>query len=75
MKNSHLTSLLLERLEHISADSILAHRASGIRGALLKVLDQSEREILAGQNNININELVSSAFEILAKAAKEKVER
>jgi len=36
LPNEGLTRLLLERLEHISADSVLAHKASGIRGALIR---------------------------------------
>jgi len=33
------TQMVLARLERISADSALAHRASGVRGSLLRSLD------------------------------------
>ena len=33
--------LLVQRLERLSADSLWARRASGCRGALLKVLDEA----------------------------------
>jgi hypothetical protein len=68
-----LIRMLLTRLERVSADSYWAHRASGIRGALLKTLEELEKETSVGQKNINT--LISSAFEILTKAAKEKSER
>jgi hypothetical protein len=37
-----LIRLLLPRLERISVDSYWAHRASGVRGALVKLLEQME---------------------------------
>jgi len=68
-----LIRLLLSRLERVSADSYWAHRASGIRGSLLKTLDGLETETSAGHNNMD--ELVSAAFEILTRAAKGKSQR
>jgi hypothetical protein len=65
--------MLLSRLERVSADSYWAHRASGIRGALLNTLDELEREMVVGQTNLT--RLVSAGFEILTKAAREKTER
>jgi hypothetical protein len=65
-----LIKLLLERLERVSVDSYWAHRASGIRGGLLKNLEVLEKGTPAGQ--ANTNELISSAFEILTRAAREK---
>ena len=65
-----LISLLLERLERVSVDSYWAHRASGIRGGLLKNLEELEKGTPAGQ--ANTAELISSAFVILTRAAKEK---
>jgi hypothetical protein len=38
--NAELIKLLIDRLEHLSADSTYAHRASGLRGSLLRALDQ-----------------------------------
>jgi len=65
-----LIGLLLARLERVSVDSYWAHRASGIRGGLLKTLEDLEKGTLAGQ--ANIDELISSAFRILTRAAREK---
>ena len=65
-----LIRLLLERLERVSVDSYWAHRASGIRGGLLKKLEELEKGRPAGQANVNM--LISSAFDILIRAAREK---
>jgi hypothetical protein len=65
-----LIRLLLARLERVSVDSYWAHRASGIRGALLKTLEEMEKGTFTGQ--AHMNELVSSAFKILTRAAREK---
>jgi len=65
-----LIRLLLARLERVSVDSYWAHRASGIRGALLRTLDENEKGTSAGQ--ANTAELISSAFKILTRAAREK---
>jgi hypothetical protein len=65
-----LIRLLLARLERVSVDSYWAHRASGIRGALLRTLEELEKGTPPGQPNIN--ELISSAFKILTRAAREK---
>jgi len=70
MKNTHVTSLLLERLERIPADSIWAHHASGVRGSLLRLVEQLED----GQQveNTNMKWLISYGFQILESAAREK---
>jgi hypothetical protein len=65
-----LIALLLARLERVSVDSYWAHRASGLRGALLKTLDEIEKGTCTGQ--ANTNELISSAFTILTRATREK---
>jgi len=65
-----LIRLLLARLERVSVDSYWAHRASGIRGGLLKTLEELEEGTPVGQ--ANIDELVSAAFRILTKAARKK---
>jgi hypothetical protein len=69
-EETKLIRLLLERLERVSVDSYWAHRASGIRGGLLKNLDELEKGEPAGRANTAT--LVSSAFEILTRAAREK---
>ena len=65
-----LIRMLLTRLERVSVDSYWAHRASGIRGGLLRALEEFEKGEFTGQTNLN--ELISSAFTILTRAAKEK---
>jgi hypothetical protein len=37
-----VTFMLVERLERIPADSIWAHRASGVRGSLIRMLEDLE---------------------------------
>ena len=69
-EDTKLIRLLLARLERVSVDSYWAHRASGIRGALLRTLEDLEKGTSIGQ--VNIGELISSAFIILTRAAREK---
>ena len=73
MKNAPVTSLLLDRLEHIPADSVWAHYASGVRGSLLNLVEQMED----GQQveSTNMNWLISYGFRILEEVAREKVSR
>ncbi len=65
-----LLRLLLFRLERISADSNWAHRASGVRGALLRMLEKAEK----GQpvHWSEMKRMTSLGFDILEKAASEK---
>ena len=65
-----LIRLLLARLERVSVDSYWAHRASGIRVGLLRTLEELEKGTPVGQ--ANTDELISSAFNILTRAAREK---
>lgn len=66
-----ILQFLLSRLERISADSVVAHRASGVRGAMLRMLDQLERgRPVPGQE---VRRLVESGYRLLEKAAEEKV--
>lgn len=64
-----LIRLLLPRLERISVDSYWAHRASGVRGALVKLLDQMEMGAPPDQAALDRNILIG--FEILREAAEE----
>jgi len=62
---------LLARLERISADSVVAHRASGVRGSMLRVLDQLEKgRQVSGQE---LKRLIESGYALLRRAAEEKV--
>jgi hypothetical protein len=63
--------LLLARLERISADSVTAHRASGVRGAMLRMLDQLEKGVLvSGQE---MSRLFEHGYSLLQRAAEEKM--
>jgi hypothetical protein len=67
--DTQLIRLLLSRLERISADSHLAHRASGVRGALHKALDQQEKG--TSIQTIYLIQLIDLGFNILEKAGRE----
>jgi hypothetical protein len=60
---------LLDRLERISVDSHWAHRASGVRGSLLGMLEKMEN----GEALEDPNTILFYAFKILERAAREKV--
>jgi hypothetical protein len=64
-----LIRLLLPRLERISVDSYWAHRASGVRGALVKILEQMEAGGTVDPVSVKVN--VQIGFEILREAAEE----
>lgn len=73
--------LLVARLERISADSIWARRASGLRGALLKWLekyDQTQKQEalalnLSDQESIWLSTILAMSYKILEKAARERI--
>jgi hypothetical protein len=70
-ENLELVRLLLARLERISADSYWAHRASGIRGTLLGILDDIENDkVVPG---FKIKQIIEMGFFVLERAAKEKI--
>lgn len=69
-EETKLIRMLLERLERVSVDSYWAHRASGIRGGLIRNLEDLEKGTPAGQPYTD--KLISSAFTILTRAAREK---
>lgn len=70
MKSIRVTSLLLERLERIPADSVWAHRASGLRGSLFAIVEKLED----GQQveDLEMKRLIAYGFQILENAAREK---
>ena len=63
-----LIEMLLARLERISADSHMAHRAAGVRSALARELERSE----AGQpgDPARIERLLQRGFRILEDASR-----
>jgi hypothetical protein len=69
-KTLPLVLLLIARLERISADSVWAHRASGVKGSLLRILENIERVSPIQQSKLK--HIVDLGFFILEKAAKEK---
>jgi hypothetical protein len=68
-ENENIIRLLLPRLERISVDSYWAHRASGVRGALTKILDQIETGEAINPKSLQSTILIG--FEILKEAAEE----
>jgi hypothetical protein len=74
-KYAHTASLLISRLERLSADSHYAHRASGLRGSLLRFLEHMEFSNQAGGPLLipdqRVEEMLALGFEILEKAARE----
>lgn len=60
---------LLARLERISADSVVAHRASGVRGAMLRALDDHEKG--RTPTVLQLNRLNDAGYYLLQKAARE----
>ncbi|MFH1183510.1 MAG: hypothetical protein V1755_00530 [Chloroflexota bacterium] len=62
-----LIDLLLARLERISADSPLAHRASGVRGSLLRSLESQDKGIPVDPGELDRS--MDAALVILRKAA------
>jgi hypothetical protein len=68
--NFQLIRILTDRLERISADSVWAHRASGLRGSLLRILDSEHEENPPDAQTIE--RVTNTAHYILTQAAKEK---
>jgi hypothetical protein len=58
--------MLVARLERLSADSYWAHQASGVRGSLLKMLENHD------QDSPQVDLLVGKGFDFLEKAARER---
>jgi hypothetical protein len=65
---AELLQMLADRLERISVDSYWAHRASGLRGSLIR----SQEKIQAGHSVPYVDSLLDIGFDILEKAAREK---
>ena len=62
---------LLARLERISADSVVAHHASGVRGAMLRMMDMLEKG--GSVPGREVKRLIENGYRLLEKAAEEKV--
>jgi hypothetical protein len=61
-----LIEMLVARLERLSADSYWAHQASGVRGSLLRIIEDDHLDSPQAAN------LLAKGFEFLEKAALEK---
>ena len=71
-RDLELIKRLTDRLEHLSADSTYAHRASGLRGSLLRCMEYLEaNQQLSCEVQAQLDELMREGFEILELAAKE----
>ncbi len=69
-ENIQMLQMLLMRLERVSVDSYWAHRASGVRGSLLRALELMEAG--EGVNTLDIQRTIEQAFKILEWAARER---
>ncbi len=63
-----LLRLLASRLERLSVDSRWARRASGLRGNIVKVLEEAEACPVSAER---LDLLIGRSFEILRAAARE----
>ena len=61
-----LIDMLVARLERLSADSYWAHQASGVRGSLLRIIENERLD------SSQVDILVEMGFDFLEKAAWEK---
>jgi hypothetical protein len=64
-----MLKMLAARLERLSADCAWAHRGSGVRGQVLRALDQLERG--EHRTEFDLEQLCRTAFKILEEAARE----
>jgi hypothetical protein len=65
--------LLISRLEHLSADSRYAHRASGLRGSLWRCLEDLEDRSQLHCDPPFLEELMAQGYNYLEAAAREIV--
>ena len=64
-----LLRLLISRLERLSVDSHWARRANGLRGNIVKVLEEADSGQAVSMARINL--LTDAAFDILRRAAQD----
>jgi hypothetical protein len=65
-------NLLVSRLERLSADSILAHRASGIRGSLLRCLEELDGNYCIKASDTT-DYLIDQGYWVLEQAVKHQL--
>jgi hypothetical protein len=68
-RDIELLRMLVRRLERLSVDSIWARRASGLRGNIVKVLEEydSGQEVAPDR----LSALIKHTFDILRRATQE----
>jgi hypothetical protein len=67
-----LLQMVLARLERVSVDSYWAHRASGVRGSLLRAVERLEAgETVSRQQ---VDDALRQGFAILERAARERTD-
>ena len=66
---TQLLRLLISRLERLSADSHWARRASGLRGNIVKVLEDVDSGQAVATARLDL--LTEASFDILKRAAQE----
>ena len=64
------TKILLDRLERLSVDSVWAHRASGLRGSLIRALELSHLQS-NDEGHFSLEMLIEQGFRIITEAARE----
>jgi hypothetical protein len=64
-----LLRLLISRLERLSVDSHWARRANGLRGNIVKVLEESDSGKEIASERLEL--LTDAAFDILRRAARD----
>jgi hypothetical protein len=64
-----LLRLLISRLEHLSVDSHWARRANGLRGNIVKVLEEADSGQEISPKRLEL--LTDAAFDILRRAAQD----
>jgi hypothetical protein len=64
-----LLVLLVARLERLSVDSHWARRASGLRGSIVKVLEEADSGTKISEARLKL--LIDAAFDILRRAAQD----
>ena len=69
VRSIELLRLLVARLERLSVDSRWAHRASGLRGNIIKLLEMAEIGNIPSASRMN--RLINASFDILRHAGEE----
>ena len=69
LEQTQLLRLLASRLERLSVDSHWARRASGLRGNIVKVLEEADSGMIVSADRLDL--LTEAAFTILRRAAQD----